>query len=573
MKNREIAEIFEKMADILDFKGENPFKINAYRKAARVIGDLRDDIEAIYKQGKLKDIPGVGAGIAKKIEEYLTTGKMTKYEEVAKGVPDGLVELLSIQDLGPKTLAAAYDKLGVNNLDDLKRVIEDGSLAALPGMGAKKVENIRRGVKLYLASRGRIPLGIAFPLVEGIISQLEQMEEVIQICPAGSLRRMKENIGDIDILATGHNGEQIIDRFTHLPQVTEILIAGGTKGSVIVEGGTQVDLRVVDPDSYGAALQYFTGSKAHNIHLREIAKSRGLKINEYGVFRGEEKIGGKDEKDVYSALGLPWIPPEMREDRGEIEAAFSNSLPCLISEDEVLGDLHVHSKYSDGTASIEDIALKARELGYQYIAICDHSQSAKYAGGLSEQELLEQMEHIKDVNRKISGIYVLSGAEVDIKGDGSLDYPDELLSKLDIVIAAIHSGFKKNVTERMVKAMENPHVDIVAHPTGRLISAREGYEVDVDRIMRKAAQTNIVLEINAYYDRLDLSDVNCRKAKELGIRLAIGTDAHHLDQLWAIKLGVAVARRGWLEREDVINTLSGEEILQLSRRPKEYKKY
>jgi len=573
MKNREIAEIFEKMADILDFKGENPFKINAYRKAARVIGDLRDDIEAIYKQGKLKDIPGVGTGIAKKIEEYLTTGKMTKYEEVAKGVPDGLVELLSIQDLGPKTLAAAYDKLGVNNLDDLKRVIEDGSLAALPGMGAKKVENIRRGVKLYLASRGRIPLGIAFPLVEGIISQLEQMEEVIQICPAGSLRRMKENIGDIDILATGHNGEQIIDRFTHLPQVTEILIAGGTKGSVIVEGGTQVDLRVVDPDSYGAALQYFTGSKAHNIHLREIAKSRGLKINEYGVFRGEEKIGGKDEKDVYSALGLPWIPPEMREDRGEIEAAFSNSLPCLISEDEVLGDLHVHSKYSDGTASIEDIALKARELGYQYIAICDHSQSAKYAGGLSEQELLEQMEHIKDVNRKISGIYVLSGAEVDIKGDGSLDYPDELLSKLDIVIAAIHSGFKKNVTERMVKAMENPHVDIVAHPTGRLISAREGYEVDVDRIMRKAAQTNIVLEINAYYDRLDLSDVNCRKAKELGIRLAIGTDAHHLDQLWAIKLGVAVARRGWLEREDVINTLSGEEILQLSRRPKEYKKY
>ena len=573
MKNREIAEIFEKMADILDFKGENPFKINAYRKAARVIGDLHDDIEAIYKQGKLKDIPGVGTGIAKKIEEYLTTGKMTKYEEVAKGVPDGLVELLSIQDLGPKTLAAAYDKLGVNNLDDLKRVIEDGSLAALPGMGAKKVENIRRGVKLYLASRGRIPLGIAFPLVEGIISQLEQMEEVIQICPAGSLRRMKENIGDIDILATGHNGEQIIDRFTHLPQVTEILIAGGTKGSVIVEGGTQVDLRVVDPDSYGAALQYFTGSKAHNIHLREIAKSRGLKINEYGVFRGEEKIGGKDEKDVYSALGLPWIPPEMREDRGEIEAAFSNSLPCLISEDEVLGDLHVHSKYSDGTASIEDIALKARELGYQYIAICDHSQSAKYAGGLSEQELLEQMEHIKDVNRKISGIYVLSGAEVDIKGDGSLDYPDELLSKLDIVIAAIHSGFKKNVTERMVKAMENPHVDIVAHPTGRLISAREGYEVDVDRIMRKAAQTNIVLEINAYYDRLDLSDVNCRKAKELGIRLAIGTDAHHLDQLWAIKLGVAVARRGWLEREDVINTLSGEEILQLSRRPKEYKKY
>ncbi len=568
MKNRELAEIFGKMADILEFKGENPFKVNAYRKASRVIGELRDDIEAIYKQGELMNIPGIGSGIAKKIEEYLTTGRMSKYEEVTQGVPEGLIGLMAIQSMGPKTLALLHDRLGVESLDDLKRVIEDGSMEALPGLGAKKVENIKRGIKLYAASRGRIPLGIALPIVEGIIAQLKQMKQIIQISAAGSLRRMKENIGDIDILTTGAEGKQIIQRFTQLPQVTEVLAAGDTKGSVIIEGKTQVDLRVVSPQSFGSALQYFTGSKAHNIHLREIAKERGLKISEYGIFRGDERLGGQREEDIYSALGLCWIPPEMREDRGEIEAASRGTLPELVKPEEIRGDLHVHSQHSDGTATIEQIALKAKELGYKYIAICDHSQSAQYAGGLSEDELLEEIREIEQLNQKLGGIRILAGTEVDIKADGSLDYPEELLSKLDIVVAAVHSGFKKNVTERMIKAMENPHVDIIAHPTGRLISSREGYEVDVDQIMAKAAETHTALEINSYYDRLDLSDINCMKAKQMGVKLSIGTDAHHVDQLWAIRLGVAVARRGWLGGNDLLNTLSLQRLLEFLQRPK-----
>jgi len=568
MKNRELSEIFGRMADILEFKGENPFKVNAYRKASRVIGELRDDVEVIYKQGRLMNIPGIGSGIAKKIEEYLTTGRMSKYEEISRGVPEGLMELMAIQSMGPKTLALLHDRLGVESLDDLKRAIEDGSMEALPGLGAKKVENIKRGIKLYAASRGRIPLGIALPIVEGIIAQLKQMKQIIRISTAGSLRRMKENIGDIDILAAGTEGEQIIHRFAQLPQVTEVLAAGDTKGSVIIEGKTQVDLRVVSPQSFGSALQYFTGSKAHNIHLREIAKGRGLKISEYGIFRGNERLGGQREEDIYSALGLSWIPPEMREDRGEIEAASAGTLPELVKPEEIHGDLHVHSQHSDGTATIEQIALKAEELGYEYIAICDHSQSARYAGGLSEEELLEEIKEIDQLNQKLHGIRILAGTEVDINADGSLDYPDELLAKLDIVVAAVHSGFKKNVTERMISAMENPHVDVIAHPTGRLISSREGYEVDVDQIMAKAAETHTALEINSYYDRLDLSDINCMKAKQMGVKLSIGTDAHHIDQLWAIRLGVAVARRGWLGGNDLLNTLSLPRLLEFLQQPK-----
>ena len=478
------------------------------------------------------------------------------------------MELMAIQSMGPKTLALLHDRLGVESLDDLKRAIEDGSMEALPGLGAKKVENIKRGIKLYAASRGRIPLGIALPIVEGIIAQLKQMKQIIRISTAGSLRRMKENIGDIDILAAGTEGEQIIHRFAQLPQVTEVLAAGDTKGSVIIEGKTQVDLRVVSPQSFGSALQYFTGSKAHNIHLREIAKGRGLKISEYGIFRGNERLGGQREEDIYSALGLSWIPPEMREDRGEIEAASAGTLPELVKPEEIHGDLHVHSQHSDGTATIEQIALKAEELGYEYIAICDHSQSARYAGGLSEEELLEEIKEIDQLNQKLHGIRILAGTEVDINADGSLDYPDELLAKLDIVVAAVHSGFKKNVTERMISAMENPHVDVIAHPTGRLISSREGYEVDVDQIMAKAAETHTALEINSYYDRLDLSDINCMKAKQMGVKLSIGTDAHHIDQLWAIRLGVAVARRGWLGGNDLLNTLSLPRLLEFLQQPK-----
>jgi len=563
MKNRIIAQMFERMADVLEFKGEMPFKVNAYRKASRIIGDLQEDIEKIWKEGRLQKIPGVGAGLAKKIDEYLRTGRMTKYEEVTGDVPSGLIELLEIQSLGPKTLALAHKELGVKNLEDLRRVIEDGSLARLPGMGQKKVDNIAQGINLFQASKERISLGVALPLVEEVMDQLKKRTGVERLSPAGSLRRMKETVGDIDILVETEEGGKIVDEFVHLPMVTQVLAAGETKGSVIVEGGIQVDVRAIKPESYGAALQYFTGSKAHNIHLREIAKKRGLKISEYGVFRGEKKIGGRHEEDIYSALDLVWIPPEIREDRGEIERSAEGNLPRLIDEKDIKGDLHVHSKWSDGSATLEELVNRAKEKGYQYIAICDHSPSAKYARGLSIERLLKQIEEIKALNQKLDGFRILTGVEVDILSDGSLDLPDEILAKLDIVVAAIHIGFKQQVTERIVSAMKNPYVKIIAHPTGRLISKREGYEVDLEQVLRAAADTGTVLEINAYYDRLDLSDLNSQRAKEMGIKLAINTDTHQIDQLDMMKLGVGVARRGWLEREDVINTWPVEEILNL----------
>lgn len=560
MKNKELALIFEKIGDALEFKGENPFKIIAYRKAARILNDLTEDIEVIHRQGTLRDIPGIGEGIAKKIDEYLRTGKMKKYEEVTGDLPDGLLELMEIPSLGPKTLSLAHKKLGVSNLEDLRRVIEDGSLAELPGMGQKKAENILKGIERFEVSRRRISLGDAFPLVMSVVNELKQLKEIKQISPAGSLRRLKETIGDIDILVAGDKGREIIGAFTHLPEVAEILAKGETKGSVVMRGGQQVDLRVVPEDSYGAALQYFTGSKAHNIKLRYMARERGLKISEYGVFKGEKKIAGETEEEVYGTLGLPWIPPELREDRGEIEAALEGKLPSLVDETDIKGDLHVHSKYSDGSASIEELAREAMRLGYEYIAICDHSKSVKYAGGLPEDKLLKQLEEIAELNGKLKDFTILSGTEVDILQDGSLDYPDHILERLDLVVAAIHIGFKQRCTERMLQAMENPHVDVIAHPTGRLISSREGYEIEINRIIEKAAETITALEINAYYDRLDLNDINARRAKEYGVKLSIGTDAHHKHQLWMMKLGVGVARRGWLEPKDLLNTLPADKL-------------
>jgi DNA polymerase (family 10) len=376
---------------------------------------------------------------------------------------------------------------------------------------------------------------------------------------------MRENIGDIDILATGPNKEKIVQTFTHLSEVKDILASGETKASVIVEGGIQIDLRVVEEDSYGAALQYFTGSKGHNIHLRGIAKARGIKVNEYGVFKGEKKIGGKEEEDVYRALGMDWIEPELREDRGEIEAAQEAHLPKLIREIDIKGDLHVHSKWSDGTSPIEEIARAAQKRGYQYVAICDHSKSLRIAHGLDEPRLMKQIEEIDRVNEKLKGFQILKGTEVDILTDGKLDLPEKVLNKLDLVAGAIHSGFKQEkekMTKRIVRALENPLLHILVHPSGRLLGAREPYEVDIDEVMETAKRYGKALEINAYFERLDLDDIHCRKAKEMGIPLAIGTDSHHLDQMWMISLGVAVARRGWLERKDLLNTLSLKEILK-----------
>jgi len=572
MKNKELADLFNKMADILEFKNENPFKISAYRKASRIIGDLTQDIEEIAESGKLKDVPGIGEGMAEKIVEYLKTGRVSKYEEVRKGVSNELIAIMEIPGMGPKTLSMIHKERGIGNLSELEKALEDGSLIGLPGIGEKKVENIKRGIQLLKQSKGRMNLGIAFPIAGRIVQALREKTGSQKIEWAGSLRRMRENIGDIDILATGPDKEKIIHTFVHLPEVKQVLASGETKASIIVEGGIQIDLRVVEEDSYGAALQYFTGSKAHNIHLRGIAKAKGIKVNEYGVFKGEKKIGGKDEKDVYRTLGIEWIEPELREDRGEIEAAKEGYLPKLVGEQEIKGDLHVHSKWSDGTSTIEEIARAAQKRGYQYVAICDHSKSLKITHGLDESRLMKQMEEIDRLNEKfqgekLKGFQVLKGTEVDILADGKLDLSEKVLEKLDLVVAAVHSGFKQDkekMTRRIVRALENPLVHILAHPSGRLLGARDPYEVDLDEVMEVVKQYGKALEINAYFERLDLDDIHCRKAKEMGIRVGIGTDAHHLDQMWMVSLGVAVARRGWLESKDVLNTLPLKGILKWS---------
>jgi DNA polymerase (family 10) len=560
VKNREIARIFDRIADALEFKGEMVFRVLAYRKAARVLDELVEDIEVLYKTGKLDELPGIGAAIAKKIAEYLETGKMKKYTEVTKGIPESLLTMLDIQNIGPKTLALANKKLKVKTISDMKKVIASGKLAELPQMGEKKAENIRKGIEQYEKGHERLSIAVAERVASEIIAYMKENTDIKDISPAGSLRRWRETIGDVDILVTGKDGSQIVKVFTNFPKTERILAAGETKGSIVVGGGVQVDLRIVPPKSYGAALQYFTGSKAHNVSCRSIARTKGMKLSEYGLFKGEKMVAGRTETEIYDMLGLAYIPPELREDRGEIEAALKNRLPKLVESRNMKGDLQMHSTYSDSSAAIAQLAQKAEELGYQYILITDHSQSAKYAHGLEPDRLKQQWKEIDRINKK-SKVHVLKGIEVDILKDGKLDYPDSILRQLDLVVASIHQGFKKNVTERICAAMDNRYVDIIGHPTGRLISSREGYDVDVHRIMDKAAQTGTWLELNAFWDRLDLSDVNLRVAKEMGIKTSIGTDAHDVQGLLWMKFGVATARRGWLEPRDVVNTYTLKKLL------------
>jgi len=560
--NKEVADLFFKIADALEILGEMQFKVLAYRKAARVISELPEDLRKIYKEGKLKEIPGIGEGIAKKIKEYIETGKMKKAEEVLSKIPPGLLPLMSIPSLGPKTIALAYKKLGVKDINDLKRVLKDGSLARLPGMGEKKIENIIKGIELWEKGKERFLLGEVYPIVENIIEDLKSHKEIIEAIPAGSYRRMKETVGDIDILVMTEESEKAVNIFCSLKGVERVLAQGDTKGSCIFSGNIQVDLRAIPPESFGSALQYFTGSKAHNVHLRSIAKQKGLKISEYGVFKEDKKIAGENEEDVYKSIGLIWIPPEMREDTGEIELAISGKLPDLIKFDEVKGDLHVHSKYSDGTMTLEEISVWGKKMGYEYIAVCDHSKSAKYAGGLEIDDIKKKIEEIKRINDKKIGCYLIMGAEVDILPDGSLDYPDEILKEIDLILVSIHTGFKKDNTDRILKALDNPYVHGLSHPTGRLLGQREGYPVDIEAVIEKCAKNNKLLEINAYYERLDLYDIYLRKAKEKNVKFLIGTDAHHLGQLWMIKLGIGMARRGWLTKEDVINTMDYNKLLE-----------
>ena len=573
MKNQELADIFNRIADILEYRGDLVFKINAYRRAARAIEGLSQDIAQLAQSDRLETIPGIGRAIAEKIREYLATGRMAKYEEVSASVPRELIDLLQIQSLGPKTLALLHRRLGVKDLDSLIEALDSGQVEKLPGLGAKKVENLRQGIKHYRQGRERMFLGRAYPLAASIVSQLKERLKTQRVAAAGSLRRMRETIGDIDILVCHRDGPRAIDAFLSLPLAARILGRGETKASILTDEGLQVDLRVVPERSYGAALQYFTGSKEHNVRLREMARKQGLTISEYGIFKikGNRYLGGQEEADIYRRLGLPWIPPELREDRGEIQAALENRLPRLVELNDIRGDLHVHSDWSDGHSTIEELAQAAEDRGYRYLAICDHSTSASYAGGLSPEKLQKQMAYIErfNVKNKTRKLRVLTGVECDIKPDGTLDLPDDLLRKLDIVVASIHSAFTQNVTARMISACRHPLVDIIGHPTGRLISKRDGYQgLDLEAVMRQAAATGTALEINSYFERLDLNDLQAKRAVELGCRLAINTDSHRVQDLWMMELGVGTARRAWLTPKDIMNCSDMKKLLSKRERKK-----
>ncbi len=564
MKNAEIAAIFDRMADILEVLNENPFRVRSYRKASEVVGDQAEDIAALAEAGRLGDLPGIGAAFVEKITEYLAEGKMTAYEELKAQVPEGVVEMLRVPGLGPKTAGLFWKQANVTSVAGLSKAIDEGRLVGLPGIGEKKLENIKKGIATYLGGQGRVLLGVALPVAEEIAALLAKVEGVSQVLPAGSMRRRRETVGDVDILAASERGKEVVAAFVALPMVKDVLAAGDTKGSVRVEGGLQVDVRVVPPESFGAAAQYFTGSKAHNIRLRDLAIGKGFKLNEYGVFKGDERLAGKTEDDVYAALGLPWIPPELREDRGEVEAALEGRLPKLIEEADIRGDLQMHSTYSDGGASIEEMARACTALGYQYMAITDHSQSLKIANGLTPARLREQRKEIDAANKKLAPFRILAGNEVDILGDGTLDLPDKALAALDFVIASIHMGMQQDAertTARLVKAMQNPYVCAIAHPTGRVIGQRDPYALNFDEVLRVASETGTALEINAYVDRLDLNDVQARAARDAGVKLLIDTDAHSPAHLPMMRFGVATARRGWVTSGDVLNTLPLDELL------------
>jgi DNA polymerase (family 10) len=566
MKNQEIAALFDEIADALELKGDLQFKVLAYRRAARALQSLTEDVAELAAQDKLRTIPGIGAGTAQKIVEYLKTGKMKRHTEALKGLSESLLGLLRIPGLGPKTLALVHQELKVNDLAGLKRVLDDGGLAELPGMGEKKVENLRRGIAIHEQASKRLSLDKAMAIADRIGAHLKTLRQVIEITPAGSLRRCKETIGDIDILATGTKPAVIVQRFTQYPEVSNVLGAGDTKASVVVGSGAhavQIDLRVLPEETYGAALQYFTGSKEHNVKLRTIARARGLKISEYGVFRGKRRVAGRTEQEVYGALRMPVPPPELREDQGEIEAAIADDLPELIQPGDLKGDLHVHTDLSDGAHSIAEMVEAARSRGYEYLAVTDHSPTAAYAGGLSLDRLKRAWETMDRLNEQHEGFRILKSSEVDIRLDGKLDYPDRVLEQMDIVLAAIHQSFTRNVTERICAALANPHVDIIAHPSGRLISRRQGYDVDLEKVLECARRHNKALELNSYPDRLDLSDIWLHRAKTMGIRIAVSTDAHAAGDLDWIKYGIAIARRGWLEKPDVINCLDVGELLRL----------
>ncbi|MGQ9672323.1 MAG: DNA polymerase/3'-5' exonuclease PolX [Candidatus Aminicenantales bacterium] len=571
--NSDIAEILNRVADYLDIKGENPFRIRAYRNAARTISSLSRSVSDMVEAGEsLTVLPGIGADLADKVQVIVRTGTLPLLEELKKELSPELSALMEIPGLGPRRVKALHDKLGIRTVEELLEAAEAGKVRDLEGFGAKTeeaiLEEIKRLEETKKAGR-RVKLIVAEQVVEPLLKHLKKTKGVLALDVAGSYRRRKETVGDLDILVACGEGCPVMDRFVAYEDVDKVFSRGTTRSSVVFRNGLQVDLRVVEKECYGAALLYFTGSKAHNIAVRKLAQKKKLKINEYGVFRGKKRVAGKSEEEVYRQTGLPYIEPELREDRGEIQAALQNKLPRLVRMVDIRGDLHVHTTWSDGQASLEELVEEAQKLGYEYLAISDHSKHVTVAGGLDEKRLGQQIKAIERLNGRLRGFRLLKSIELDILDDGSLDLPDAVLDELDLVLCSIHSKFnlpREKQTERIIKALDNRRVHVFCHPSGRLINERRPYEVDLDRVMKAARERGCHLELNAHPDRLDLDDVQCQSAKGIGVKVAIGTDTHRLDDLRYMRFGVGQARRGWLEPDDVLNTRSWPELEKLLKR-------
>ena len=559
MDNNEIANIIEEIGELLEIEGESPFRIRAYRRAGEVIRGLPQDIKELDTEGRLTAITGVGQGIADRIHELLSTGKMTYFEELKSRVPESLAQLVQVPGLGPKKAKLVYDSLGIETLDQLKKAVAEKKLRNLPGLGAKTEENIARGIRRHEEQTGRLLLNQAVPAADKVVDYMKALASVKMIDVAGSLRRRQETIGDIDILCATNAKEEAVERFCEYPEISSVLAKGPTKCSILLKNGLQIDLRLVRPDEYGSALQYFTGSKAHNIKLRELAKKKGLRLSEYGAF--DIQTGGRlaaaTEEEIYNLLGLDWIDPVLREDRGEIEAAAAHKLPDLIEPADIKGDLHTHTQASDGQSSMLEMAESARALGYSYLAISDHAFKLRVAGGLAPDAWRAEWKKLAELNRRWDDFTLLRGVELNIDNEGAVDFPDDFLAEFDVVTASIHSGFnqdKHRLTERMVKAIANPRIHVIGHPTARILGRRPPYQIDLPLVFKAATAHKTALELNAFPDRLDLRDDYLIEAKKAGCRFAINTDAHHSGQLSHMRYGIATARRAWLSADDIINT-------------------
>jgi len=572
MKNADIAIVFENIADLLELKGENKFKIRAYSRAAQVISHLPEEMELMHEEGKdFQDVPGIGEAIAKKSVELITTGKLQYYEDLKSQLPEGIINLMDLPGIGPKTAYRLATELKVTSIDQLEQAIRDGHVMALERMGEKTAANILHSIEAFRRKDRRIPLGEALPVVEEVLKALRKAPGVGKLTPAGSLRRFKETVGDIDIMGTADDPETVVTAFTRLPHVREILGHGPTKASVILPGGLQADLRIVEHSSFGSLLQHFTGSKEHNVALRTKMQKKGLSLSEYGITDVSTGITEKfgDEESFYNRLGLQYIPPEIREDMGEIELAEQNAIPTLIELGDIKGDFHAHTLGSDGMDPIEDMARAAKDLGYEYLAITDHSSGRSIPADKKVDRIKKQTDDIKRLNKSPLGIRLLNGVEVDIRADGSLDLPDDVLEQLDVVVAAVHSSFlqeRGHMTQRIIGAIENPNVDIIAHPTCRKIGEREPVDVDMEAVFQAAAKFGKALEINSMPERLDLRDLHAYRARELGVMLVIGTDSHTVSHLALMRFGIGVARRAWCRPPDILNTKSLKDVLDFLHR-------